>query len=56
MTNLLFSARQALFSQPIGMTFNVLIAKLSGKTKGRGGDPAVSLAIDELYGIDTGGR
>jgi SAM-dependent methyltransferase len=54
MSNLLFAARRALFSQPLGMTINILKRKLLPKKAG-GQKPAAQLPIDSLYGIDTGG-
>jgi SAM-dependent methyltransferase len=54
MSKLLFAARRALFSQPLGMTINILKRKVAGGKSGAQ-KPAAKLPIDSLYGIDTGG-
>jgi SAM-dependent methyltransferase len=58
MSNLLFAARRALVSQPLGMTINILKRKLfkaRGAPASNGEATPARLPIDGLYGIDTGG-
>ena len=58
MSNLLFAARRALVSQPLGMTVNILKRKLfkgNAAAVGGNGAPLARLPIDGLYGIDTAG-
>jgi SAM-dependent methyltransferase len=54
MRNLWFNAQRALFSQPLGMTLNIVRVKLHRRT-GQPSTPKPPLPIDMLYGIDTAG-
>jgi SAM-dependent methyltransferase len=55
MRNLWFNAQRALFAQPLGMTLNMLRAKVARKPPQEPGKPKPPLPIDALYGIDTAG-
>jgi len=55
MGNFLFAARRALFSQPLGMTVNILKDKIFAHRRKGSAKAVRPLPIDVQYGIETGG-
>lgn len=55
MRNIIFFARRALLSQPLGMTVNILRKKVSASARDGPSRSASPLPIDQQYGIETGG-